>query len=184
MRGAHESTKKTQRLLKKLPSLFDEKRLSPEDADSILWAVYGQTDEEVELEKLEIPGVPESLDIEAISEYEDIPWTAALVRAGISVIAEIASEDSEKLLQDATEHARLSVARTKYKAEEMERNLKNMRRKRLLPRVEILDKVARYEAHLSRLLYKTLHELEALQGRRQGAAVPLARLDIEGLPEN
>lgn len=64
-------------------------------------------------------------------------------------------------------------------------DLRNMRRKRLLPRVEVLEKVARYEAHLSRLLYKTLHELEALQARRQGgAAPPLARLDIEGLPES
>lgn len=38
-----------------------------------------------------------------------------------------------------------------------------MRRERLLPGEKPLEKVGRYEAHLSRLLYKSLHELEALQ---------------------
>ena len=58
-----------------------------------------------------------------------------------------------------------------------------MGRERLLPGVEVLEKVARYEAHLSRLLYKTMHELEALQTRRRGASAPLARLDVDGLPD-
>jgi hypothetical protein len=43
-----------------------------------------------------------------------------------------------------------------------------------------LEKVVRYEAHLSRQLYKAMHELEALQARRMGGSVPLARLDIDG----
>jgi hypothetical protein len=44
-----------------------------------------------------------------------------------------------------------------------------MSRERLLPRVEILEKVARYEAYLQTGLYKAMHELEALQIRRLGA---------------
>ena len=59
-----------------------------------------------------------------------------------------------------------------------------MSRDRLLPRVEILEKVARYEAHLSRGLYKAMHELEALQARRLGGSAPLARLDVDGLAES
>ena len=31
--------------------------------------------------------------------------------------------------------------------------------------------------------YKAMHELEALQTRRQGGAAPLARLDVDGLPD-
>ena len=178
--GAHQSAKRTQRLLKRLPSLPDDKRLSSEDADSILWAVWGQTDEEVQPEELELPGVPEALEIEAISEYE-ISWTVSLVRTGISVIAEVAGEDPEKLLEAATEEARLEVIKTKHRAEEVERDLRNMRRKRLLPDNKTLDKVARYEAHLSRQLYKAMHELEALQLRRRGGTAPLARLDVDGI---
>jgi hypothetical protein len=37
-------------------------------------------------------------------------------------------------------------------------------------RREALKKVVRYEAHLSRQLYKALHELEALQTRRLGGS--------------
>lgn len=48
----------------------------------------------------------------------------------------------------------------------------------LLPGDAALDKIMRYEAHLSRLLNHALHELEALQERRRGNAAPLARLDI------
>ena len=46
-----------------------------------------------------------------------------------------------------------------------------------------LRRLPRYEAHLSRGLYKALHELEAMQVRRSGGAAPLARLDVDGLVE-
>ena len=52
---------------------------------------------------------------------------------------------------------------------------------RLLPDDKTFEKVARYEAHLSRLFHKTLRELEALQIRRLGGSAPLARLDVDGL---
>jgi hypothetical protein len=71
--------------------------------------------------------------------------------------------------------------RAKHAVEEIERDLRRMSRERLLPDDKTLEKVARYEAHLSRGLYKALHELEALQVRRQGGAAPLARLDVDGL---
>ena len=49
--------------------------------------------------------------------------------------------------------------------------------------IEPSAEVARYEADLSRGLYKALHELEALQARRTGGVPPLARLDVDGLVE-
>lgn len=182
VRGAYESAKKTQRILKKLPGLPDDKRISPEDASSVLWAVYSQLDEETELEELEIPGVSEPLQTIAIEEY-DVPWTAALVRSGVSVIAEVGGEAPECLMEAAKEMARLDAIRAKYRAEEMEQELREMRRARMLPAEQILNKVSRYEAHLSRLMFKSMHELEALQVRRAGGTAPLARLDVDGLPE-
>jgi hypothetical protein len=44
-----------------------------------------------------------------------------------------------------------------------------MSRERPLPDEKALEKTGRYEGHLSRELYKALHELEALQVRRSGA---------------
>jgi hypothetical protein len=52
---------------------------------------------------------------------------------------------------------------------------------RLLPGDAELDKIVRYETHLSRQLTVMLHEYEALQARDRGGRVPLARLDVQGL---
>jgi len=50
-----------------------------------------------------------------------------------------------------------------------------------LPDEKTLEKIARYEAHLSRQMYQALHELENLQRHRTtGEGVPLARLDVNG----
>ena len=52
-----------------------------------------------------------------------------------------------------------------------------------LPDLNELDKIMRYEAHLSRQLYQAKHELEVLQKQRRGEPTPLARLDVQGAPE-
>ena len=54
---------------------------------------------------------------------------------------------------------------------------------RLLPYPEDIDRIVRYEAHLSRQFHQALHELEAQQARRQGQAAPLARVDVQAIPE-
>jgi hypothetical protein len=55
----------------------------------------------------------------------------------------------------------------------------------MIPPPAVLDRISRYETHLHRQLMQSLHELEAIQGRRNGHPSPLARLDITGdMPEN
>jgi len=49
---------------------------------------------------------------------------------------------------------------------------------RLLPHPLDLDKICRYEAHLTRQLYQALHELEALRAAQRGRAVLLVRVDV------
>jgi hypothetical protein len=181
VRMDHEEAKKTQRLLKKLFTLPGEKRLSTDEAAHVLSAVWNRVDEEAGLEELEIPGIPEALDHPDLLFEYDVPWTVSLVREGISVIAQAAGEDLEELLETATIDARLEVRRTKSRLEEVERDLRDMSRKRLLPDEMTLEKIRRYEAHLSRQLYQAMHELEALQTKRSGGAAPLARLDVQGL---
>ena len=146
----------------------------------MLLTIWNRVDEEAELEELEIPGIPEALDPESLFEY-DVPWTVSLVREGISVLAQAAGKDLEELLETATEDARWEVRETKSRLEEVERDLRDMSRERLLPDETTLQKIARYEAHLSRGLYQAMHELEALQTKRSGGAAPLARFDVQGL---
>jgi hypothetical protein len=54
----------------------------------------------------------------------------------------------------------------------------------LLPEAKLAS-LLRYEAHLERSLFRSLHELEAMRDRREGKAAPLARLEVHGeLPES
>ena len=49
---------------------------------------------------------------------------------------------------------------------------------RLLPGAIDLDKIVRYEAHLRRLLFQALHELEARRAERRGQPAPILRIDV------
>jgi hypothetical protein len=185
VRGNLKAARSDHRLLKRFPKLEDDKHLSSFDADTILWAVAEVTDRVAEgeiapeelLEKISIPGVPEGAQ-----EREDFDgWSAGAVWAGIEAIASATDEDPGELLEVATDSARRDVIRKEQASEQVERDLERMSRERLLPDEKTLEKVSRYEAHLSRLMFKALHELEALQVRRSGGAAPLARLDVDGL---
>jgi hypothetical protein len=180
--AAPKKARRTERLLKKFADYPDEKKLSGPDADAVLWAVAAGVEEETDLEELELPGVPEWAGLYGdTSEWDG--WSVGLVRECLAMMASAADENLEELMEGAREQARLDVNSAKQEAERVEIELSNMRRERLLPDEKTLEKVSRYEAHLSRLMFKALHELEALQVRRSGGAAPLARLDIDGLPQ-
>jgi len=169
--------------LKRFPSLEPGKIMKGEDATSVVWSVLMAAQkargEEIEVESLDLPGVPEDAWIEELPamKVEDI-------RGCVESIARTAGEDPEELLEIATEKARSDSVSAKFKAEEVEVEIDVMRRERILPDDNTLEKISRYEAHLSRQLYHALHELENLQKHRiTGEGTPLARLNVQGLPE-
>jgi hypothetical protein len=184
VRGNAKSDEQDYKLLNRFTKMKDDKRLSSLDADIIIWGAMecadkvaeGEVDPDELFESISVPGLPDSDSWEGYGG-----WTAGLVRAVIEKIAQATDEEPEELLEAATRDARFKMERTKREAEKVEQDLRNMARARLLPDEKTLEKVARYEAHLSRGLYKALHELEALQVRRAGGAAPLARLDVDGL---
>ena len=103
------------------------------------------------------------------------------VRGCVEAIAAHIGEDPDELLQAATVSARLDASSAEAKAERVEAEIEVISRERILPDAETLEKIVRYEAHLSRQLYQALHELENLQKHRTtGEGVPLARLDVQG----
>jgi hypothetical protein len=185
VRGNLKAARSDHRLLRRFSKLGDDKHLSRFDADTVLWAVAEVTDRVADgevapedlLEEISIPGVPDGA--EEREEFDG--WSAGAVRAGVEAIASATDEEPEELLEVATDSARRDVTRKEQAAEQVERDLERMGRERLLPDEKTLGKVSRYEAHLSRLMFRALHELEALQVRRSGGAAPLARLDVDGL---
>jgi hypothetical protein len=160
-----KDAQRTHRTLKKLPGLPHDKHLSGADAAGVLWGVSAYIEDE-DLEKVRPPsGVPDWAGVEEDSAEWD-GWTVGMVMEYVDSMASEAGESPKELLEAATEKARLDVISAKGAVERVEKDLERMSRERLLPDEKTLEKVARYEAHLSRGLYKTLHELEALQVRR------------------
>ncbi len=86
---------------------------------------------------------------------------------------------AEQLMEKLRLEARYDLAIKEAKAEEAQAQLLTTRRARILPTEEELQRITRYEAHLSRQMYQALHELEALQKRRTGGESPLARVDVQ-----
>lgn len=175
--------RKTHNALKRFPSLKPGKIMKGEDTTSVVWSVLMAAQkamgEEIEVESLDLPGVPEDAWIEELPAMK-----VADVRGCLEGIARSAGEDPEALLEIATEKARSDSVSAKFNVEEVEVEIDVMRRERILPDESTLLKISRYEAHLSRQLFHALHELENLQKHRiTGEGTPLARLDVQGLPE-
>jgi hypothetical protein len=118
-------------------------------------------------------------------------WTIGMVRQGMSEIAATSGFPEDKLLartlkvcRQDVEAKRQQVAQLNAKAQAIRRRVKvaedQDRLNRLLPDTATLDKLTRYEAHVSRQLYQALHELEGLQALRAAAAAiaPPAPLDV------
>ncbi|MCH8064282.1 MAG: hypothetical protein IIC90_00450 [Chloroflexi bacterium] len=58
----------------------------------------------------------------------------------------------------------------------------DQRELRILPPDPYLERIAKHERHFHRQFLQTLHEIEALQARRKGHSVNLARVDFSGSP--
>ena len=170
--------------LRRFPSLEPDRVLKGEDASSVVWSVLIEAQkakgEKIDQEDLDLPRVPED---EAIEELPAMKATD--VRGCVEAIAGHVSLDPEDLLDLAAYQAGYEARRAALKKEEMEREISRKSRERILPDEKTLEKISRYEAHLSRQLYQALHELENLQKHRTtGEGVPLARLDVQVLSED
>jgi hypothetical protein len=182
IRGLARHRKQAHNALRRFSSHAPDKVLSGTDAYAVVRGVLDtvnkRTGKGIAEEELTLPG--DLQDIHELSEFPAIK--AAGVRKCLEVIAAHASLDPDELLEAAIEEARYEAAIAALKKEEMEQEVSREVAGRILPDGKTLEKVSRYEAHLSRQLYHALHELEALQTRRFGGDAPLARLDVQGLP--
>jgi hypothetical protein len=160
-----------------------EKVLKEADAGAVVFGVYIQakkaTEGAMDLKALDLPGVPEDADIAELPAMK-----VADVWGCVEALAAVASLDPECLLEAATEEAGYEARGAAIRKEEVEKEISRKSRERILPDDKTLEKISRYEAHLSRQLYHALHELENLRKyRTTGEGVPLARVDVQGLSE-
>src|SRR5215204_4995742 len=166
--------------LRRFPSLELDKTLKGADASSVVWSVLMEAKkaagEDIDVEDLGLSGVPEDAMIEELPAMK-----VADVRGCVEAIAVHVSLDPDDLLDLATYEAGCEARSAAHKKEEMEQEISRKARERILPDEKTLEKISRYESHLSRQLFHSLHELENLQKHRiTGEGTPLARLDVHG----
>jgi hypothetical protein len=150
VRSNLKSARMDLKLLKRFTRTEDDEPLTGLDAANILWEVAehteavaeGEAEAEELLENLSVPGLKEGTSPE---EFEG--WTAGLLHRAVEQIASSADKEGpEAVLEAAMRSAEWKVKKAKQTAEEVERDLRNMARERLLPDETTLQKVARYEA--------------------------------------
>ncbi len=112
---------------------------------------------------------------------EHLEWVAleAGVEDSIGVDGEVAYTPFEGLLEKLHTVAQGALLKAEKQARKVEGQILEKRRARILPSHQDIAKLTRYESHLSRELYRALHELEALQARRAGGVAPLGRVDVQ-----
>jgi hypothetical protein len=188
-----ELWKGTQHLLEQLPELPDNVPVRGDDAYGVFEDLLGVLPDEGEGADIEDPdfltsaGVPED---ELDDAYGWHGWTAGMGRQGVAELAESVGIAPERLLAKALKKRRgiqdqnaddiqrltatVTVLRRRLKGKEERLTLE-----RILPDANTLQKITRYEAHLSRQLLQALHELQRLQAARGGQTLPLpAALDV------
>src|SRR5215204_235489 len=166
--------------LRRFPSLEPDKTLRGADASSVVWDVLMEAKkaagEEIDVEALDLPGVPEDAMIEELPAMK-----VSDVRGCVEAIAAHVSLDPDDLLEVAEYKAGCEARSAAHRKKEMEQEISRKVSERILPDEKTLEKITRYEAHLSRQLYHALHELEYLQKHRTtGEGVPLLRMEVQG----
>jgi len=166
--------------LRRFPTLEPDKIMKGADASSVVWSVLMEakkaTGGDIDVEVLDLPGVPEDAMIEELPAME-----VSDVRDCVEAIADYVSLDPDDLLEVAEYKAGCEARSAAHRKKEMERDISRKARERILPDEKTLEKISRYEAHLSRQLYHALHELENLQKHRTtGEGVPLLRMEVQG----
>lgn len=101
----------------------------------------------------------------------DRDLTVGDVRRAVAAVSGAMRWTAKNLLDSVASRARRELQKARDAAGLASHALDRARRQRLLPSPVVLEQVVRYEAHLERCLFRTLHELERRQSRRAGMPV-------------
>ena len=176
VRLAARVTAELVKTFERLSTLDDAALVSGDEAAAVMYAVAEAVDDDdFDFEKLRLPGVPDDSDME---EFDG--WTAGQVRRGIAAIAKASKRRPGVLIEAVRAKARVAMRAKRSAVKVVTAELARMRRARVLPTGDDLDKLTRYESHLERSLYKALHELQRLQAARLGERVlPPVAVDLD-----
>jgi hypothetical protein len=129
------------------------------------------------------PSFRERLSYEAMPDLDAIRDALGWLVAEAGLQGDEVYTAYESLMEKLCTVVGADLEKALESVQQLDRKIVAKRRQKLMLNEDQMQKLARYEAHLSREMYKALHELEAIQKRRAGEPTPLARVDISGIPE-
>jgi hypothetical protein len=172
-RLAGETLRERERFYADLWKRNENEPVSQEDALEVLESLaktsadFFKDGNEVLLETIRREGAAE-----AESVLTEEAWTVGDLRSALDAVAATAETSTEELIEADLGRLRIEHSKARFGAKEAGVTVDRLRRSRIVPSENVLQKVARYEAHLERALYRALHELQRLQAVRGGAFVP------------
>jgi hypothetical protein len=173
-----------------LPQLADDSPLPPGVAFSAVECAYWQVGDDSGLPMFDSAAFLARLDIDAETHFSEATWTASLLRRALAVIAKHLGVSESCLTRRAAREVERERDACRGRVDALAAEVRaRQRRERvaagkrlsaaLLPDDATAARVERYEGHLARQMYQALHELERVQARRAGRAVPLpGALDV------
>jgi hypothetical protein len=160
IRTIHQQRQEFLLLLRRFPELADDAFLTYEEASRIGEAFLRQAGDQAEL----------SLDGEPGEQPEDLPRVrVGTLREGLRQVAKQAGIHIAELWALTAQQAIQDAAWQQERAERLEGYFPVYHAYRVVPREEELQKVMRYEAHLSRELARLLKDFHTLQKSRRAA---------------
>lgn len=148
-----------------------ETPLAAIDAEAIFIALANEADAEVD-ELLE--GIAEAAD--------GGTWTYGRLVAVLEAICARDEEAFDEALVAAVALARRIAQGWQLELAKVEADIDRGRRASNIPAGPVFESILRYGGAKNRQLYQAINQLEATQSRRAGAPIPLARVQLFGLP--
>jgi hypothetical protein len=164
VRRRYAEARRRARVLASLDERPADAHLTGKDAASALEAI----DEQIPNFEVQTFLAPEIIPDHL--EYDAVPdWTVDRLLRFVAAIASANDRQPEQLRADALAEARRQHNATRITYRRLTRQLRDLRRQRILPQASNLDQVVRYETHLMRQLSQTLGHLKQLQQQREAS---------------
>jgi hypothetical protein len=175
VRRRYNEARRRARVLASLDDRPADAHLTGKDAASALAAIGEQIPDFI-VENFYAPEiVSDHLDYDAVPD-----WTVDRLLRFVAAIASANDRDPEQLRADALDAARRQHNAVRIAYRRLTRQLRDLRRQRILPQAPNLDQVVRYETHLMRQLSQSLGHLKQLQQTRARPPLPLGESWGEG----
>lgn len=153
-------------VLENFLSLTKDKLIDNLEAALIVY--MGSKIANVTLNTISFPKIPRGTPLENYN-----CWTKELVLSCIKVISEKANIEPEHLMKNVLDKIQAEDLKAKRDLELVEREMGFMQNMRILTDESSLERIQRYETHLSKQFFQTLHELQRIQAARVGSNVPV-----------